>query len=246
MGQTNVKVIKNKDFDPTCLTLYRAPFHRYRLGKDDDGGYIVFDLPCTYDLLLSGGVCDDISFEVAFCSLHPQVPCAAFDGTVNGLPAGAQHPNITFFKKNIGSENTDSLTNWHEYLDKFQNVFIKMDIEGHEFPWLNSLSLSQLANVAQIVMEFHEPMNAFHQAQFDKLNQTHYLVHFHGNNCNQTLVRHHNVIVPNVFECTYVNKKFFLKPPELNTEKLPSALDRKNSPHVPELQINYPPFVHSK
>ena len=245
MGQSaSVKVHRSTGFDPSCLTLYKAPFCRYRLGRDGDGGYIVFDLPCTYDLLLSGGVSDDISFEVAFCSLHPQVPCVAFDGTVEGLPE--KHPNITFFKKNIGKANTDSLTNWHEYLNKFQNIFIKMDIEGHEFPWLSTLTTNQLQNVAQIVMEFHNPNSAFHQEQFDKLNQTHYLVHLHGNNCSQDLTIHNGVVVPNVFEVTYVNKRFFQTTPSLNTVKLPTELDHTNSPGAPELTIDYPPFVHLK
>lgn len=245
MGQSaSFKVHRSNGFDANCLTLYRAPFYKYRLGRDGDGGYVVCDLPCTYDLLLSGGVNDDISFEVAFCSLNPQVPCVAFDGTVDGLPE--KHPNITFFKKNIGALNSEALTNWHEYLNKFQNIFIKMDIEGHEFPWLNSVSLDQLRNVAQIVMEFHHPNSPFHQQQFDKLNQTHYLVHFHGNNCSQELTIHKGVAVPNVFEVTYVNKKFFRAMPSLNTVKLPMELDQINNSHHPDFSIDYAPFVHSK
>ena len=50
--------------DPLVLTVYKSQFPKERIGKDFDGGYIMIDIPGkTYDLLLSGGILDDISFE---------------------------------------------------------------------------------------------------------------------------------------------------------------------------------------
>ena len=51
------------------------------------------------------------------------------------------------------------------------------------------------------------------------------------------------VMIPNVFECTYLHKKYFTGIPELNTDLIPGKLDMKNVP-VPEIYINYPPFVN--
>ena len=45
-----------------------APNKKERLGKDYDGGYVICDIPdISYNLLLSCGISDDISFEEQFC-----------------------------------------------------------------------------------------------------------------------------------------------------------------------------------
>ena len=41
-----------------------------------------------------------------------------------------------------------------------------------------------------------------------------------------------------------LNKKYFSKNPELNTDPIPSILDMKNLLNKDEIVINYPPFVH--
>ena len=58
-----------------------------------------------------------------------------------------------------------------------------MDIEGSEIEWLNSLNKEQMNKFNQIVMEFHRPFGEKERNTFYKLNKTHILVHFHGNNC---------------------------------------------------------------
>lgn len=50
------------------------------------------------------------------------------------------HKNINFFKKNIGPTNSDFTTNLHQEIEEYNNIFLKMDIEGHEFPWIKSLN----------------------------------------------------------------------------------------------------------
>lgn len=51
--------------------------------------------------------------------------------------------------------------------------------------------------------------------------------------------------MPKVFECTYVNKKYFKDPLELNTVAIPSPLDMRNLVIRPEIVIEHPPFVNS-
>jgi hypothetical protein len=139
------------------------------------------------------------------------------------------------------NENNNT-TNLHDIIDTNDEIFIKMDIEGGEIPWINSLTDDQMNKFQQIVIEFHMPFTNNEIDVFNKINKNHYLIHFHANNCCGTR-NHKNVRIPNIFECTYLHKKYFINPPQLNTDLIPSGLDMKNT-NNPEITINYPPFVH--
>ena len=226
--------------NPCVLTVFKSPFEKKRLGKDYDGGYIIADIPdVKYTTLIAGGIRDDISFEEDFINKYTVDNVYAFDGTIDNLPK--ENSKITFIKKNIGYHNDNAYTNIHDIIDVNESIFVKMDIEGGEIPWVKSLSNEQMNKFEQIVMEFHFPFSDNEIDVFDKINKHHYLIHFHANNCCGT--RNHNgVIIPNVFECTYLHKKYFTTI-ELNKESIPSNLDMKNTEHD-EIYINYPPFVY--
>ena len=227
--------------NPVVLTVYKSPFTKLRLGKDYDGGYIIAEIPnIKYTTLLAGGIENDISFEEDFINKYTIDNAYAFDGTINNLPK--EISKITFIKKNIGFENTEKITNIHDIIDVNECIFVKMDIEGGEIPWIKSLSDEQMNKFEQIVMEFHFPFSDNEIDVFDKINKNHYLIHFHGNNCCG-LRNHNNVDIPNVFECTYLHKKYFINIPDLNKELIPSNLDMKNTGNG-EIYINYPPFVN--
>lgn len=226
--------------DPKVLTVYTSPFPKLRLGKDYDGGYIIVDIPdVKYSILLSGGIETDISFEEDFIKKY-NINCIAFDGTINNLPK--QNNNIEFVKKNISNINDDKNTNLHDIINKYDNIFVKMDIEGGEIPWINSLNDDQINKFEQIVIELHKPFSDIEIEVFNKLNKNHVLVHFHANNCCG--VRNHKgVIIPNIFECTYIHKKHITNL-TLSKEKIPSNIDMKNVIKNPEIIINHPPFVN--
>ena len=225
----------------SVLTVYKSPFTKLRLGKDYDGGYIIAEIPnIKYTTLIAGGIETDISFEEDFINKYSDVRAYAFDGTINNLPK--ENSKITFIKKNIGYENTDLLTNIHDIVNANECIFVKMDIEGGEIPWLESLSNEQMNKFEQIVMEFHWPFSPREIDAFDKINKNHYLIHFHGNNCCG-IINHCGVNIPNVFECTYLHKKYFTTIPELNTDLIPGILDMKNT-NKDEIYINYTPFVN--
>ena len=193
--------------EPYVLTVYKSPFPKLRLGKDYDGGYIIADVPdVKYNIQLSGGIENDISFEEGFIHKYPIVKTYSFDGTINNLPK--ENNNITFIKKNIGFENNEQITNLHDIINENESIFVKMDIEGGEIPWIKSLNDEQMNKFEQIVMEFHHPFSNNEIDVFDKINKNHYLIHFHGNNCCGVRI-HKNVMIPNVFECTYLHKKYF-------------------------------------
>jgi hypothetical protein len=227
--------------DPSVLTVYKSPYPKIRLGKDYDGGYIMVDIPnIKYDILLSGGIANDISFEEDFIKKYSDVKCIAFDGSIDKLPK--ENNGITFIKKYIGYKNSKTYTNIYDYIDSNNSIFIKMDIEGGEIPWIESLHDNQINKFDQIVIEFHCPFSEKEIDVFDKINKNHVLVHFHGNNCCG-LRDHKGVNIPNVFECTYLHKKYFDNEPELNKDLIPSSLDMPNTGN-PEIHIDYPPFVN--
>ena len=226
--------------EPILLTVYQCPFQKMRIGREADGGYVIAVIPNqTYDLLLSGGISDDISFEEHFLQVYDQTKCIALDGTVNQLPT--TNDRIMFIKKNIGKFNTAELTNLHDIIESYKSIFVKMDIEGAEIDWLKSLTEDHLNKFDQIVMEFHYPFTEKDNEAFRKLNVNHALIHFHGNNnCGVRNIEGLNI--PNVFECTYIHLKFINKL-ELNKESLPTIYDRPNFNHNPEIFLDYAPFV---
>ena len=228
------------------LKVYKSPFPKVRVGQEYDGGYVICDIPdAKYDTLLAGGIADDISFEEAFCSMYPSAMCYAFDGTMWCSVHSSKNENIIFVKKNIGNFSDENNTNLFNYISRGNNIFVKMDIEGGEIPWLKCLSDEQMDKFEQIVMEFHAPFSAEDGEVFRKINKTHVLVHFHGNNCDQGVREHQGVIVPNIFECTYLHKKYVdMTKLELNTETIPTSIDMANLRCQEDIFIDYPPFVH--
>jgi len=237
------------------LTLYKSPWPKTRLGRRNDGGYVVCVLPGTYDSLISCGISDDISFEQNFLSLHSKVPCWAFDGTVPCLPV--PDSRINFVCKNVGAVNTPTMTNIHEYIGSYSNAFLKMDIEGHEFNVIPTFNENIMKKFKQIVIEIHSPgdihlypdyfkglSHVNHRLMFDMLsniNKTHTLVHVHGNSaCKIHSVD--GINLPNVFECTYIRNDYIgEKSP--NTEKVPTHLDQPNKPQTSEINLSYWPFM---
>ncbi len=230
------------NMNPSVLTVFKSPFMKKRLGKDYDGGYIIAEIPnVTYTTLIAGGIANDISFEEDFINKYTDTQVYAFDGTINNLPK--ENNNITFIKKNIGSENNERISNLHNIIDVNERIFVKMDIEGYEIPWIKSLSNEQMNKFEQIAIEFHCPFGNKEIEVFDKINKNHYLIHFHGNSCCG-IINHKNINIPKVFECTYLHKKYFTTTPELNKELIPSNLDMPNRSNTDDIRINYPPFVN--
>ena len=217
-----------------------------RIGKSNDGGYVICELPGLYDGFISGGVAGDVSFESQFCSLY-SVACTAYDGTVTSLPTA--DPNIKFIRKNMSAFESPSTTNCIRDIKACSNVFLKMDIEGHEFRVLPGL-VPYFDHVKQFVVEVHTPadmiLHPTYFAGFDDLRNipdvvdsliemisaTHTLIHFHANNGCLTYV-HNGERRPNVFECTFVRNDFM-------TEKLPhpgplpGPHDMRNIPTKPD------------
>ena len=215
-----------------CLTLYDCP-NKFRLGNQRDGGYIIVDLNIKYDIILGGGVGSDIGFEKLFTEKY-DVSAVVFDGTEqSGFKLTENDPNILYKNLNISQNNTSTTTNWANYFDIYNNIFIKMDIEGAEWHYFNALPERYLLKIAQLTMEFHFPRRPSHFKILEKIARTHYLIHFHANNNNQIKFNVEGTELPAVFECTYVRKDLVPKL-ALNKEKLPTKLDTPNVSSKPD------------
>ena len=185
-------------FKTDSLKIFKSLDHnKIRIGKNNDGGYIILD-GFEYDFMIGCGIFNDISFEHDFLKKYPKLNCIAFDGTIDKLPK--EHPRIEFVKKNINVMNSNKTENLYDLMKKYSNIFLKIDIEGGEYPWIHNLTLDQLSQFSQIVIEFHskcEGLKAFDQQKIsvlEKLAKTHYLVHLHGNNWEPTTGYYDKVI----------------------------------------------------
>jgi hypothetical protein len=250
-------------FDYRILTTYEIPNTLVRVGPNEDGGYVIAD-GLDYDLFISCGIANDIRFEDDFLSTY-NIRCIAFDGTIQSFP---YHKNtIEWVPKNIGYSNTEKTTNLKEYIQNNKKIFLKMDIEGSEFNWLDSMTETELENFSQIVLEVHWPFDVYRMNMLQKLNKTHYIIHIHGNNyCDRDIPQHlpsgrtydgtvtinNNMIpqikLPEVFEITYVNKNlcdkctdsFYNERIKIKEIKFPTILDYPNNPNADDIYFSIP------
>ena len=239
------------DFDPRVLVGYDCPQPLVRVGPKEDGGYVIVD-GFDYDHFLSCGIAGDIRFEESLLEKYPYLKCDAFDGTISSIPGN--NKNINWINKNIGYINSSKITNLKPYLKNNKNIFLKMDIEGSEFNWIDSMSLDELNCFSQIVMEIHWPFDKYRCDMLKKINKTHYVVHIHGNNyCDRDIPNHlpsgrtydgtqlinhkhyPTINLPEVFEITYVRRKNFVNELADVTKIYPIELDSPNNPNAKEV-----------
>ncbi len=237
----------NSDKHPLyeLLNVYQYD-NKIRLGDKKDGGYVIANLVNpNYDCYLSCGVANQESFSRDFINKYDmnENNSFAFDASIKQYPTKYTN-KITWYKKFVGDKNDNTYTTMEDIIDRYNNIFMKMDIEAGEYPWFNYISTDKLNKFKQIVLEIHWLDNTEYiekcRILLEKINKTHYLIHLHGNNNN---IKYKNI--PVVIECTYVNKKLFNTPPSLNTTVLPiKNLDYRCNIFFFELSLNYPPFTN--
>jgi hypothetical protein len=252
---------KNKIIE--LFSCYHSPYKKYRIGTvNRDGGYImVKDNDIKYDSFISGGIGNNIDFEEDLLSHFPELNNVTyiFDGTINitnnknsKISQFILNNNlIQFFNKNIGIVDNDKYCNIEKYMNSYENIFMKLDIEAGEYPIFSKLTSEQLSRISQMVIEFHH-LNHINNLKspfpiidiLEKINQTHYIVHVHGNNCCGT-VNICDIAIPSIIELTFLRKNF-IPDPILNSLPLPSDIDMPNLGHKSEIDLNFIPFVYHK
>jgi len=230
-----LEYLKVYQFDDKC-----------RFGAHNDGGYVIGMLNETYDCYISAGISNEESFSRDFINKYNmnEYNSFAFDGTISSYPY-EYTTNISFIRKNINSFNDNNNTNLYQLIEKYNNIFLKIDIEGGEYPWLLSISEAQLSKFKQIVIELHGItndswgcVNTDKIKCLEKLQNTHYIIHAHGNNHGPVFNN-----IPDTIELTYINKSYFNSPPQLNKQPFPIPnIDFPNG-NVPDIPLNFYPFL---
>ena len=184
-----------------------------RIGRDNDGGYLVSQSDIDKsDVLIGLGINDDWSFERDFIKQN-DVEVFAYDASISQKyffkqflksliifykPKIAFHwlkviwdylnffskPNHHHIKKYVGlnSENNIHCT-LSSILDcsKYKNIYLKIDVEGSEYRFLNTLILHQ-NRISGLVLELHDcDLHLKTIERFiDRFNLR--LAHIHANN----------------------------------------------------------------
>ena len=199
---------------------------KYRLGGQGDGGYVIAEGLGGYDMFISAGVGWSDQFALDFTKRYG-MKGYAFDGTIERYPHDSTE--MTFIRKNVEPGCDD----FNRLFESSQDVFLKMDIEGAEYPWFEYTP--HFGRIKQMVVEFHDVWD--HIDIFDKILQTHRIVHAHANNYGDT-----DNTKPRVIEMTFVRKEYVSD--VLNTTPLPiEGLDTPNNLGAPDLYLNFEPFV---
>ena len=161
-----------------------------RLGRNNDGGYIMLDDFSSDDkIAYSFGISRDVSWDKAMASRGYDV--FMYDHTIDSLPE--ENERFHWFKLGISDSSTNDerlktlecLIGQNHHEGK-QNMILKMDVEGAEWGFLENVKPETLNRFSQILFEFHGMNEPRFYGRIPnilrKLNQTHKLIHIHGQN----------------------------------------------------------------
>ena len=235
-----------------------ASYALTRLGRDQDGGYLVENSSIEQAAqLVSFGLGYDWSFEEDFLK-HKEIPLRVYDHTVGEKDLRKRlrrTPRIRWLKKYLAYKRFFNAPNrgHHETMigyeggggggaigldrvlrdDQFQYpAFVKIDIEGTEYRILDDLVLHS-SNICGLAIEFHDvDLHQYRIVDFlEKFPLT--LVHVHGNNYSG---------VDPTGKVLVIEMSFARDPSQTADEpSIPHPLDRPNHPKKPEIRLSFEP-----
>jgi hypothetical protein len=206
-----------------------------RLGKQNDGGYLVnsHDVDKS-DILISFGIRDDWSFEKDFSKIN-DCELVSFDRE-SQVPLDDQFyvNHRKMVRSHVDLQDSEDTISIQKILDIRSNkIFLNCDIEGKEYDFFDLLIINSY-KFSGICLEVHgmnESSNFFNVINFiSKIGLK--LVHVHPNNCS--ILGKMNV--PDVLELTFTSSDNILYNPTLT---LPHPLDMENCHGHPDYKINF-------
>lgn len=219
-----------------------------RLGKQNDGGYIMVDNFQNGGIAYSFGINDDVSWDSDMVARGYDV--FMYDPTIDALPQ--ENDKFHFVKAGIsGEEVAEKSLNTLEYFlaenghtDK-SNMILKMDVEGAEWKFLKTVFAETLNRFDQMLFEFHQLTRPKTQIEMnnvisciEKINQTHSLVHLHANNYGTFLVLDDKILFPGLLELTYVKTSNYELVDDENIF-LPIPLDQPNNVRRQDIPLGF-------
>lgn len=177
-----------------------------RLGNLEDGGYVVSRKAIDKSVqLYTYGVGSHWHFERDYIKRAPWKTVRMFDHTVDVHDTGSA--NIAFFKRPLAP--TEKSTTFDESRDKNTQIFLKLDVEGAEYPFFEKEDFSSYTNVTGICCEFHNLGDATTLDRFKKtvtrLCEYYDIIHVHGNNYGP-LLDIEGFTFPNTPEISFLHK----------------------------------------
>ena len=165
---------------------------KVRLGRPNDGGYVMIDDFAGVAAAISAGINDDVSWDLEIAERGIRVQ--QYDHTIAALPE--QHANFVFHKRRIAARDSDDAVSLNTLLRAQQDagageIILKVDIEGDEWTVLADTDPLLLEQCRQVTVEFHdmyrlgeEPFAAVAERALRNFADAGFFVaHAHGNNC---------------------------------------------------------------
>jgi len=248
-----VETIKNTI---SKFTPYDTDKKKIRVGKINDGGYVLLDMFNTNGdgIVYSFGVGSKHDFELDMASRG--YTSYMYDHTVNGLKI-PKNENLKFKKIGIARKDTKDMRtietllkeNGHEDRD---DIILQCDIEGSEWEIFNGINQDALKCFSQIVIELHWIVDSINgvstleggslidtpfkniEKTAEALSENFTAYHIHGNNYRPAL-EIDGVVVPSVIEVSFVRNDLvnFTK----GTTHYPTSLDSPNKKGVPDFEL---------
>jgi len=191
-----------------------SSFPLIRLGANTDGGYLVPDDLSNIKSCFSPGVDTFATFEADL--LKHGIGSHLADYSVDHVPVGLNA--LSFTKKFVGGITKGNIISLHDWVKQFEpeadtdELLLQMDVEGAEYETLLACPAEVLAKFRIMVIEFHSVESWGHsdflkivESTFEKLLQSHFIVHNHPNNA-MGLVDMNGFLAPRIFELTFLSR----------------------------------------
>jgi len=217
-----------------------------RMGNDHDGGYIFIDDFAAVSLVISCGISNDVTCDLAFAELGKSV--LQFDHSVEAPPVS--HPKFTFRKQAIDALGVipGSVTLWDIVAEQgasaHADLLLKIDIDGGEWETFAHFPAERLRRFRQISCEFHWSSRLKDREHFllckraiENIRSAFFPAHLHANNF-AGFTNLMGVPVPEVFEVTFANRALYR--PAGRQQGAPSSIDNPNNPDAPDLFLGSP------
>jgi len=218
-----------------------------RLGKNNDGGYVVPEKALEEaDVIMGYGISDDSSFEESASEIYKK-RSYGFDGSV-ALDT-VSHPLFDFSPIYIISSEQmkqfngvpTKYSSFDQHLKIFhledKKIFVKMDIESNEYQTMPDI-LRHTPQITGITFELHILNNEqVSQANYllKQFQKDYLLVHVHGHNLLPRFqVPNAKGSIPTHLELSYINKNLVHHYELSQKQTHPTSLDMPTDPKVSE------------
>jgi hypothetical protein len=165
------------------------------------GGNLVAD-ERGYDHYICAGVNpDDESFSSHIIHYFGIQQASAFDANISKIPSN--YPiEMIYYKRNVSNKKDSFNANLEFFINKYNNIFLKMDIKGLEYDWFSTLNSSKLNKFKQIIICFNndESFDNYNKLYaFNLINLTHYIVSLNNEGTNINVIYLRKDCIPDLY-----------------------------------------------